>query len=90
MIKSLKLTDDEQLALAKRVERLNRLADRALDESNDRKAERLTDRADALDLALFRYYATDAIGDEGLTASDVLLIQDALERERSGGHLDRA
>jgi hypothetical protein len=81
------LTEVELIALTERVNRLNRLADRALDESNDRKAERLTDKADALDLALFRYLNHD---DEPLTRDDVCLIHLALERERELGNLDPA
>jgi hypothetical protein len=83
----LTLTEVELIALTERVHRLNRLADRALEESNDRKAERLSDKADALDLALFRYLGKD---DEALDRDDVCVIHLALERERELGNLDRA
>ena len=87
MHNDLTLTEIELIALTNRVHRLNRLADRALEQSNDRKAERLSDKADALDLALFRYLGND---DQKIDRDDVTVIHLALERERELGNLDNA
>ena len=78
------LSDVELIALTERVHRLNRLADKALDESKDARAERLSDKADALDLALFRYFGND---DQKIDRDDVAVIHLALERERDLGNL---
>jgi hypothetical protein len=76
------LTQTELAALGARVNRLNALADRALEDNNDRKAERLTDKADALAMALAAY--EDGSADE----RDLGIIAEALLNERLNGHLN--
>ena len=81
----LPLTEDEIHALDARVDRLNAAADRALADNNDRKAERLTDKADALQSALWCVSSED---DAYLfTEDDAAVIVEALKREREAGNL---
>jgi hypothetical protein len=78
---SLTLTEDEREALEVRIIRLMGAADRALENNNDAKAERLTDKADALAMALA------ALDDESADARDLACIEDGLRREREYGNL---
>ena len=75
------LTEDEREALEVRIIRLMGAADRALENNNDAKAERLTDKYEALSMALFALDANDA------SARDLAVIADGLRRERDFGNL---
>jgi len=78
---SLTLTEIQTAALIARIARLNSLADRALENNNDAKAERLTDKADALDMAL------NAVQWGNGDAHDIACIAEALRREIEIGNL---
>jgi len=78
---SLTLTEDQREALEVRIIRLMGAADRALDNNNDAKAERLTDKADALSMALAAFDWNNA------DARDLACIADALRREEEYGNI---